>query len=116
MLAEERVEGGRSGGARGYFKCGVLLTLGDAGVCLPGVAEGSNTHGVGISILPPFLKSLPPSSIYSFLHSIVIEHLLCAWHLSSAGDTAMTGTDFVPALVEYIIKWTDTSVLLKVKR
>lgn len=88
----------------GYFRCGVLLTLGDAGVCLPGVVEGSNTYGVGISILPPFLKSLPPSSIYSFLHSIVIERLLCARHLPSAGDIAMTETDFVPALVEYIIQ------------
>lgn len=59
----------------------------------------------------PFIPSLPlthlppllPSPIYSFLHPVVVECLLCARCLSSAWDTVVIGTDFVPALVEHMI-------------
>lgn len=65
------MEDGRDEDARGIFQVRVLLTLGGTEVCLPGIVEASE-----------YLWSwhFHPPSIYSFLHSVVIEHLLRARH------------------------------------
>lgn len=92
------VQGGRfSHGGRGWQGCVCLVNL-----------KPQDTCGVGVSVHPPSClpslpsvsPSLPPSPVYSFLHFVVTECLLYARCLSGAGDTVVTGTDLVPALVE----------------
>ena len=85
------------GGGRGWQGCVCLVNL-----------KPQDTCGVGVSVHPPSClpslpsvsPSLPPSPVYSFLHFVVTECLLYARCLSGAGDTVVTGTDLVPALVE----------------
>lgn len=56
-----------------------------------------------------------PSFSHLFIPSLSSHWVpsTCQAFLSGAGDKAVTGIDFVPALVEHIIQWMDTSVLVK---